>query len=61
MADDAVPDGGRTVQVQEQTQFVRAEQGVNASDLQVGQLLRVRGRLMDDRSTILADKIAVEE
>jgi hypothetical protein len=53
--------GDRTVQVQEQTQFVRGEQGVNMSDLEVGQLLRVRGRLMDDRNTILADKIAIEK
>ena len=52
---------GQVVQLQETTQFVRGDQGIGLNDIEIGQTVRVHGRLMLDRTTILADKIAIEK
>lgn len=52
---------GQVVQLQETTLFVRGDQGITLNDIAVGETVRVHGRLMLDRTTILADKIAVEK
>ena len=53
--------GGTLVQVQETTQFVNGDQAITLNDIEIGQTVRVKGRLMLDRETILADRIAIEK
>jgi hypothetical protein len=53
--------GGQLVQVQEETQYLRDGQPVTLSDIEIGTTVRVKGRLMLDRTTVLADRIVVEK
>jgi hypothetical protein len=52
---------GQVVQLQDTTQFVRGNQGIGLNDIEIGQTVRVHGRLMLDHTTILAEKIAIEK
>ena len=53
--------GGRIVTVSANTQFARNGQGIDQGQLEIGQTVRVHGQVAADGSTVLADKISIEE
>ncbi|HEX6740083.1 MAG TPA: DUF5666 domain-containing protein [Vicinamibacteria bacterium] len=53
--------GGRTVTVSVNTQFARNGQGIDPSQIEIGQTVRVHGTVAADGTTVIADKISIED
>jgi hypothetical protein len=51
--------GGQDVMVDENTTYDRAGTPIALADIQIGEVVRVRGNFMDDRTTVLATRINI--
>jgi hypothetical protein len=51
--------GGQPVMVDEQTTYDRAGTPITLAEIPIGEVVRVRGIVMDDRTTTLATRITI--
>ena len=51
--------GGQDVMVNESTTYDNAGSPITLADIPIGTVVRVRGSLMDDRTTVLATRITI--